>query len=119
MELVGRNWLALTDRKGISAFGSVASRRRNPDSNDVGNMAYWFGGRRRALRFLLGFEDTMLHTLRPTPTCTRFQATIEMPCIKCAEPMRLVLIEPRRRPFDLLTYHCDHCDSEESFLTAR
>ena len=40
MELVGRNWLALTDRKGISAFGSVASRRRNPDSNDVGNMAY-------------------------------------------------------------------------------
>jgi len=28
------------------------------------------------LRFLLGFEDTMLHTLRPTPTCTRFQATI-------------------------------------------
>jgi len=61
----------------------------------------------------------MLHTLRPTPTCTRFQATIEMPCIKCAEPMRLVLIEPRRRPFDLLTYHCDHCDSEERFLTAR
>jgi hypothetical protein len=71
------------------------------------------------LRFLLGFEDTMLHTLRPTPTCTRFQATIQMPCIKCAEPMRLTLIEPRRRAFDLLTYHCDQCDSEESFLTAR
>jgi hypothetical protein len=61
----------------------------------------------------------MRHTLRPTPTCTRFRATIEMPCIKCAEPMRLALIEPRRRAFDLLTYHCNQCDSEESFLTAR
>jgi hypothetical protein len=60
----------------------------------------------------------MPHTLRPTPTCTRFPASIEMPCIKCAEPMRLALIEPRRRAFDLLTYHCNRCDSEESFLTA-
>jgi hypothetical protein len=61
----------------------------------------------------------MLHTLRPTPTCTRLRATIEMPCIKCAEPMRLALIEPRRRAFDLLTYHCNQCNCEESFLTAR
>jgi hypothetical protein len=44
----------------------------------------------------------MLHTLRPTPTCTRFQVTIEMPCIKCTAPMRLALIEPRRRALDLL-----------------
>ena len=65
------------------------------------------------------FGDTMLHTPRPTPTCTRFEATIEMPCMKCAEPMRLTLIEPRRRAFDLLTYHCVGCDSDESFLTAR
>jgi hypothetical protein len=61
----------------------------------------------------------MLHTPRPTPTCARFQATIEMPCIKCAEPMRLAVIESRRRGLDLLTYHCIRCDSDESFLTAR
>ena len=61
----------------------------------------------------------MLHTPRPTPTCTRFQVTIEMPCIKCAAPMRLALIEPRRRALDLLTYHCVGCDTDESFLTAR
>lgn len=66
-----------------------------------------------------GYEDTMLHTPRPTPTCTRFDATLEMPCIKCTEPMRLTLIEPRRRALDLLTYHCVRCDSDESFLTAR
>ena len=61
----------------------------------------------------------MLQTPRPTPTCTRFQATIEMPCIKCAEPMRLALVEPRRRELELLTYHCVRCNSDESFLTAR
>ena len=31
----------------------------------------------------------MLPTFRPTPTCTRFQATIEMPCMKCGVQMRL------------------------------
>ena len=61
----------------------------------------------------------MLHTLRPTPTCTRFQVTVEMPCIKCTAPMRLAPIEPRRRALDLLTYHCVGCDADESFLTAR
>ena len=61
----------------------------------------------------------MLQTRRPTPTCTRFEPTIEMPCIKCAEPMRLALVEPRRQALDLLTYHCGRCDSEESFLAAR
>jgi hypothetical protein len=61
----------------------------------------------------------MLHTPRPTPTCTRFQPTMEMPCIKCAEPMRLMLVEPRRRALDVLTYHCARCDSDESFLATR
>ena len=61
----------------------------------------------------------MLHTPRPTPTCTRFEATIEMPCMTCAEPMRLALVEPRRRDLDLLTYHCARCNSAESFLAAR
>jgi hypothetical protein len=55
---------------------------------------------------------------RPTPTCTRFQTTIEMPCMKCGEGMRLALIEPRGRNFDLLTYRCIRCDSDESFLKA-
>jgi len=61
----------------------------------------------------------MLQIPRPTPTCTRFQTTIEMPCIKCGERMRLATIEPRDRNFDLLTYRCVPCASEESFLQAR
>ena len=55
---------------------------------------------------------------RPTPTCTRFQATTEMPCIKCGERMRLTLIEPRDRSLNLLTYRCGPCNSDESFLKA-
>ena len=60
----------------------------------------------------------MLNIPRPTPTCTRFQTTIEMPCMKCAEHMRLVLIEPQDNNFNLLTYRCGACASEESFLKA-
>jgi hypothetical protein len=63
-------------------------------------------------------EDTMLHIPRPTPTCTRFQTTIEMPCIKCSERMRLLLIEPRDRNFNLLTYRCVGCNADEIFLKA-
>ena len=58
----------------------------------------------------------MLQTPRPTPTCTRFQTTIEMPCIKCGERMRLASIEPQGQNFDLVTYRCIPCDCEESFL---
>jgi hypothetical protein len=65
---------------------------------------------------LLGFEDPMLTIPRPTPTCTRFQTTIEMPCIKCGMQMRLASIEPQGQQFDLLTYRCIPCVSEESFL---
>jgi hypothetical protein len=61
----------------------------------------------------------MLYVPRPTPTCTRFETTIDMPCIKCGERMRLALIEPRDRNFDLLTYRCVRCDSDESFLKSR
>jgi len=32
--------------------------------------------------------------------------------------MRLAMIEPRDRNFDLLTYRCIPCASEESFLQA-
>jgi hypothetical protein len=60
----------------------------------------------------------MLQAFRPTPTCTRFQTSIEMPCIKCGTQMRLALIEPRGPNFDLLTYRCVPCDSGESFLKA-
>jgi hypothetical protein len=65
-----------------------------------------------------GIEDTMLQIPRPTPTCTRFQAPIEMPCIKCGVRMRLASIEPHGQNFDLLTYRCIPCVSEESFLQA-
>jgi hypothetical protein len=58
----------------------------------------------------------LMRPLRPTPTCTRFQATVEMPCMKCGELMRLALIEPRGQNFDLLTYQCTPCDVGESFL---
>jgi hypothetical protein len=60
----------------------------------------------------------MLRSSRPTPTCTRFKSTVEMPCIKCGVLMRLALIEPRNQQFDLLTYLCVPCDSGESFLKA-
>lgn len=69
-----------------------------------------------ALRLPVKTEDTMLQSLRPTPTCTRLKATAEMPCIKCGDPMRLDLVEPRNQHFDLLTYQCVRCGSAESFL---
>jgi hypothetical protein len=68
---------------------------------------------------LSGHGDTMLQTFRPTPTCTRFQTSIEMPCMKCGAQMRLALIEPRDQNYDVLTYRCTPCDSGESFLKAR
>jgi hypothetical protein len=38
--------------------------------------------------------------------------------MKCGTQMRLALIEPQNRSYDLLTYHCIPCDSGESFLKA-
>jgi hypothetical protein len=58
----------------------------------------------------------MPHITRPTPTCTRFQTTVDMPCMKCGTWMRLALIEPRDRNIGLVTYRCIPCRSEESFL---
>jgi hypothetical protein len=63
-------------------------------------------------------EGAMLNFPRPTPTCTRFQTTAEMACIKCNERMRLVLIEPREGHFNLLTYSCTACPASEAFLKA-
>jgi hypothetical protein len=62
-------------------------------------------------------EEPMLQIPRPTPTCTRFKASIEMPCIKCGTQMRLTLVEPRDQNFDLLTYSCMACDCSEVFLS--
>src|SRR5205823_10931909 len=125
MELVGGGRLAPAaahQQEGKFSF----QIRRIPHSERIPMMSgVWHidsvahGPPKRALRSSWGFEDTMLSTPRPTPTCTRFHTTVEMPCMKCAEPMRLAMIEPRRRAFDLLTYHCVRCDSDESFLTAR
>jgi hypothetical protein len=56
--------------------------------------------------------------LRPTPTCTRFQTTTEMACIKCSEQMKLVSIEPQDGAFNLVTYRCSGCAADESFLKA-
>jgi hypothetical protein len=39
-----------------------------------------------------------------------------MPCITCGTQMRLTLVEPRDSNFDLLTYSCAACDSNEVFL---
>jgi hypothetical protein len=61
-------------------------------------------------------EGAMQNFPRPTPTCTRFQTTTEMACIKCNERMRLVLIEPRDGRFNLLTYSCTACPASEAFL---
>src|ERR1700686_4677327 len=38
-------------------------------------------------------EEPMLQIPRPTPTCTRFKPSIEMPCMKCGTQMRLTLVE--------------------------
>jgi len=59
-----------------------------------------------------------MDTPRPTPTCTRFQTTTEISCIRCSDRMRLVLIEPREGSFNLLTYSCIGCSENESFLKA-
>jgi hypothetical protein len=58
----------------------------------------------------------MLNLPRPTPTCTRFQTTTEMSCIKCNDRMRLLLIEPKDGKLSLLSYRCVRCGTEESFL---
>jgi hypothetical protein len=55
---------------------------------------------------------------RPTPTCARFRTT-EVPCGKCGQEMRLILVEPRGRKLELLTYQCAPCDSDESFLMTK
>jgi hypothetical protein len=60
----------------------------------------------------------MLDFPKPTPTCTRFQTSTEMSCIRCSERMKLMLIEPREAGFNLLTYHCMGCAADESFLKA-
>jgi hypothetical protein len=59
----------------------------------------------------------MLQPPRPTPTCVHFRVT-EMPCVKCGDQMRLILSEPRRVRFELMTYGCVSCDAVESFLMA-
>jgi hypothetical protein len=90
-----------------------------PDFNYVGNrtLCRWNRYHCVALRPLsYEREDSMLPTFRPTPTCTRFQATIEMPCMTCGVQMRLALIEPQGPSYNLLTYRCVPCDSGESFL---
>jgi hypothetical protein len=58
--------------------------------------------------------------LHPTPTCTRFQITIEMPCLKCGNDMRLSLIEPcSGQNLERLTYRCTECNCDERFLMAK
>ena len=82
--------------------------------SDSGRQTQW-----RCVDSLSGHGDQMLQTFRPTPTCTRFPTSIEMPCIKCGAQMRLAMIEPRDQNYDVLTYRCTPCDSGESFLKAR
>jgi hypothetical protein len=60
----------------------------------------------------------MLDLPKPTPTCTRFQTTTEMSCIKCSERMKLILIEPQGGDFNLVSYRCTGCSADESFLKA-
>jgi hypothetical protein len=40
----------------------------------------------------------------------------QLKCRACGHQMKLALIEPRDRNFELLTYQCAQCDSSESFL---
>ena len=60
----------------------------------------------------------MLDVPKPTPTCTRFQTTTEMACIKCNDRMKLILIEPGDKRLNFVTYRCTGCSADESFLKA-
>ncbi len=60
----------------------------------------------------------MLDVPKPTPTCTRFQTTTEMACMKCNDRMKLILIEPRDERLNFVTYRCSGCSAHESFLKA-
>jgi len=60
----------------------------------------------------------MLDLPKPTPTCTSFQTTTEMTCIKCNQRMKLILIEPRDERLNFVTYRCGGCAANESFLKA-
>jgi hypothetical protein len=106
----------------VPALKRFALRGASPDSNYVGNRTlcgrYSVHQRGVASPLFRAQGFTMLPTYRPTPTCTRFQATIEMPCMKCGVQMRLALIEPQGPSYNLLTYSCVPCDSGESFLKA-
>ncbi len=70
-----------------------------------------------ALHAPLHWEEIMLQVLRPTPTCTRIKASIEIPCITCGMQMMLILIETRDPNYDVLTYRCVACDVSECFLS--
>src|SRR5436853_78644 len=39
----------------------------------------------------------MLQTFRPTPTCTRFQTSIEMPCIQSGQKIDIAAADPLTR----------------------
>ena len=71
---------------------------------------------RVALRFLFGIRGHDAANPPADADMYRFQTTIEMPCIKCGERMRLASIEPQGQNFDLVTYRCIPCVCEESFL---
>jgi hypothetical protein len=43
---------------------------------------------------------------------------MEMTCVKCGEQMKLILSEPRRVRFELMTFSCVACEAVESFLMA-
>ena len=62
-------------------------------------------------------EADKMHTLNPTPTCTRFDAA-HRACSECGEQMRLVLAEPYKpeSTLELRTFECAACGNGESYL---
>jgi hypothetical protein len=44
---------------------------------------------------------------------------IEIPCMACGQQMKLVLSEPSRPRFELMTYRYVSCEAVESFLMAK
>jgi len=51
----------------------------------------------------------------PTPTCTHHQTT-EIQCLTCRGVMRLITIEPGLPHFELRSYGCPQCGTDERFL---
>jgi hypothetical protein len=52
------------------------------------------------------------------PSCVR-PNDVRLPCSHCLNEMRLAVLEPHpRSKVEVLTYRCDPCDRDETFIVS-